>query len=133
MMTSDIEHTDQQHATTLPNLTLQQLAYLREIGRSNTVTAAANQLGVSQPALSQALAEIERRLDVALFERRSRRLEFTEAGRRTAAFAKVDYVQDCVINHKEVAEMVGNWLLTATAPNAGNLIGWWKCDTGSGG
>lgn len=72
----------------LPHVTLQQLAYVRELERSETVTAAARRLEVSQPALSQALAELERRLDVALFDRRGRRLRLTEAGERVARFAE---------------------------------------------
>ena len=72
----------------LPQLSLQQLLYLREVERTETVTAAAKRLEVSQPALSQALAELERRLDVALFDRRGRRLRLTEAGRRVARFAE---------------------------------------------
>lgn len=72
----------------LSHLTLQQLAYVREVERADTVTAAANRLGVSQPALSQALAELERRLDVSLFDRRGRRLRLTAAGERVARLAE---------------------------------------------
>ena len=70
------------------HLTLQQLAYVRELERADTVTAAAQRLEVSQPALSQALAELERRLEVDLFDRRGRRLRLTEAGERVARFAE---------------------------------------------
>jgi DNA-binding transcriptional LysR family regulator len=96
----------------LLNISLQQLAYLRELNRTTTVTAAANNLGVSQPALSQALAGIERRLDVSLFERRSRRLEFTEAGRRTAAFAEE------VLGH---AESLERWIAAYRDGRSGSL------------
>lgn len=72
----------------LSHLSLQQLAYVREVERAETVTAAAGRLGVSQPALSQALAELERRLDVSLFDRRGRRLRLTEAGERVARLAE---------------------------------------------
>ena len=64
-----------------------QLAYLREVERSATFTAAAGRLGVSQPALSQALASLERHLGVALFERSGRRRVLTEAGAEAARFA----------------------------------------------
>lgn len=111
-MSSDDEPTGRQFAPPLPGLTLQQLTYLREMDRSKTVTAAAQTLGISQPALSQALAEIERRLDVALFERRSRRLELTEAGRRTASFAEE------VLGH---AEALDRWLAAYRAGRAGSL------------
>lgn len=64
-----------------------QLAYLREVGRSATFTAAAERLGISQPALSQALAALERNLGVRLFERDGRRRVPTEAGAEAARFA----------------------------------------------
>lgn len=64
-----------------------QLAYLREVERAPTFTAAAERLGVSQPALSQALAALERQLGVPLFERAGRRRVLTEAGREAARFA----------------------------------------------
>jgi DNA-binding transcriptional LysR family regulator len=65
----------------------QQLACLREVERSGTFTEAAARLHVSQPALSQALAELERRIGLPLFERRGRLRELTEAGREAARFA----------------------------------------------
>lgn len=42
--------------------------------------AAAEELSVTQSAISHQVAELERRLGVALFHRRSRRVELTEAG-----------------------------------------------------
>lgn len=70
------------------NLHLQQLAYLREVGRQPTFSAAAEALNVSQPALSQALAEVERRLGVQLFEWEGRRRRFTPDGRLVLDFAR---------------------------------------------
>ena len=64
-----------------------QLAYLREVERAPTFTVAAERLGVSQPALSQALAALERQVGVPLFERAGRRRVLTEAGREAARFA----------------------------------------------
>ncbi|MDA0301675.1 MAG: LysR family transcriptional regulator [Chloroflexi bacterium] len=64
-----------------------QLAYLREVERSPTFTVAAERLGVSQPALSQALATMERHLAIPLFERDGRRRVLTEAGVEVARFA----------------------------------------------
>ena len=70
------------------NLHLQQLAYLREVERRATWAEAARALNVSQPALSQAMAELERRLRVPLFERQGRRRRLTEDGREVARFAR---------------------------------------------
>jgi DNA-binding transcriptional LysR family regulator len=54
-------------------LTTQQLEYLVAIDRHDTWGEAAAAVGVSPSALSQGIAELERRLGVALFERDGRR------------------------------------------------------------
>ncbi|MCY4455404.1 MAG: LysR family transcriptional regulator [Chloroflexi bacterium] len=69
------------------NLHLQQLAYVRALERWGTLTEAARRLQVSQPALSQSLSQLERRLGVSLLERDGRRRQLTEAGREVARFA----------------------------------------------
>ena len=54
-------------------LTTQQLEYLVAIDRADTWSEAATIVGVSASALSQGIAELERRLGVALFQRDGRR------------------------------------------------------------
>ncbi len=70
------------------NLHLHHLAYLRAVARAGSVTRAAEALHVSQPALSQALAELERRLGAPLFERAGRRRSLTPAGVATLTYAE---------------------------------------------
>lgn len=69
------------------NLHLQQLRNLLAVERAGTFTAAAEELHVSQPALSQSLAELERRLGAQLFERDGRSRRLTAPGREVARFA----------------------------------------------
>lgn len=57
----------------LPDLTMRQLEYLVAIADVDTWSAAAERVGVSASALSQGLAELERRVGVALFEPAGRR------------------------------------------------------------
>ncbi len=61
--------------------TLRQLAVFQTLVHAGSVTRAAKQLGVSQPALSQQLAKLEKSLGVRLFERAGNELRLTEAGR----------------------------------------------------
>ena len=61
------------------NLHLQQLAYLREVARSTSWSEAAGKLHISQPALSQSLHELERRLGVVLFEKSGRKRRITRS------------------------------------------------------
>jgi DNA-binding transcriptional LysR family regulator len=69
------------------NLHLQQLNYLRAVAGAGTLQDAARELNVSQPALSQALDEIERRLGLVLFERVGRRRRLNQDGLAVADFA----------------------------------------------
>jgi LysR family transcriptional regulator, transcription activator of glutamate synthase operon len=77
-----------------------------EVGRTGGFTRAAEILGVAQPALSQAVASLERELGVALFERTSRRVWATPAG---AAFVEraARILSDVDALSSEMAEHAG--------------------------
>ncbi|GAB3565145.1 LysR family transcriptional regulator [Amycolatopsis endophytica] len=57
-----------------------ELAYFVAVAEALHFGRAAEGLGLAQPALSKAVRSLERRLDVTLFERTSRRVELTPAG-----------------------------------------------------
>jgi DNA-binding transcriptional LysR family regulator len=57
----------------LPDITMRQLEYLVAIDEAATWASAAERVGVSPSALSQGLAELERRIGVDLFENVGRR------------------------------------------------------------
>ncbi len=57
----------------LPDLSIRQLEYLVAVSESPNWAAAAAEVGVSASALSQGLAELERRVGVPLFDREGRR------------------------------------------------------------
>ena len=94
------------------NLHLQQLAYVRALQRWGTLTEAARRLQVSQPALSQSLSQLERRLGAPLLERDGRRRQLTEAGHEVARFA------DEVLGR---AAALRDWLLAREQGHAGTL------------
>ena len=60
-------------AVTLPDLSIRQLEYLVAVADADTFALAAERVGVSPSALSQGLAEFERRIGVPLFDREGRR------------------------------------------------------------
>lgn len=73
----------------LPNLSVQQLEYLVAVSRSATWAEAAAAVGVTPSALSQGLAELERRVGVKVFDRQGRRRVLTDAGEEVLAHATV--------------------------------------------
>lgn len=59
---------------------LQQLQYFRVVARTEHVTQAAEELGITQPALSRAMARLERDVGVALFDHRGRSVKLNRYG-----------------------------------------------------
>jgi LysR family transcriptional regulator, regulator of abg operon len=65
---------------TISNMKLSQLRNVRAIVEHGSLRAAARALGLSQPALSRSVQELERELGTALFERRRQGVTLTPAG-----------------------------------------------------
>lgn len=65
-------------------LRLRHLRLLAALSRCSTLAEAAEVVGVTQPAASQALRDIENLLEMPLFERHARGLKATEVGRLMA-------------------------------------------------
>lgn len=59
---------------------LAQLEYFRTVARTQHVTQAAEELGITQPALSRAIARLERDLGAALFDHRGRTVRLNRYG-----------------------------------------------------
>jgi LysR family transcriptional regulator, pca operon transcriptional activator len=64
-----------------PAIKLRHIRAFLDIAALGNLTAVARAQGITQPALSRTLAELEDLLGVALFSREARRLVLTEAGR----------------------------------------------------
>ncbi|WP_106582150.1 LysR family transcriptional regulator [Murinocardiopsis flavida] len=71
------------------NVELRHLRALAAIGDDGTITGAAAALGISQPALSRTLDQMERRLGALLVERTTRALQLTPEGKRLWEHAHV--------------------------------------------
>ena len=97
---------------TLPNLTVQQLEYLVAAAASPTRAAAAAGLGVTPSALTQGLAELERRVGVPLFERHGRQTRLRPQAAEVLAHAR-----------RVVAETrdLARWAETRRSGNAGTV------------
>lgn len=109
----------------------QHLAILREVDRAGGVTAAAERLNISQSAISHAIAKLETRFGIALWRKKGRMLELTQAGlyllalaeRLVPEFDHAERVLADMANGRRGALRIGmechpceKWLTRVTAP-----------------
>lgn len=69
-------------------MNLHHLKVFLAIARSGSISAGAASLFISQPAVTRELRELESRLGLALFDRRTRGVSLTEAGQRLLPYAE---------------------------------------------
>lgn len=69
-------------------MTLQQLRYVIAIVQAGSFNMAARQLFISQPSLSKSMAELEKEMGIALFQRTSRGTLLTEEGVKFLSYAR---------------------------------------------
>ena len=62
-------------------MTLLQMRYILEVDRCGSMNRAAQDLFVSQSALSTAILEVEKELGITVFRRSNRGVEFTPEGK----------------------------------------------------
>ena len=94
----------------MPSLNYSHLRYFWAVAHEANLTRAAERLGVSQSVLSVQIRKLEARLGHALFERRNRQLQLTEAGRialdhADAIFASGDELIDA-LGHRSATRQI---------------------------
>ena len=99
-------------ADLLPNLSTAQLGYLVAITRHRTWAEAAASLGVTPSALSQGIAELERRLGVPLF---------AADGRRRVAHEHTAALAECAERVLADLDQVTRWMRAVGAGQVGRL------------
>lgn len=103
-------------------MTLLQLHYFCTLAHICHYTRAAQELHISQPALSYAINELETELGGKLFEKKHRKIELTECGR-----AFLPYVENSIFQLETgisaVSEIVGNKKLTVSIGHLHSIAG----------
>jgi len=62
-------------------MTITQIRYAIAVGETGSMTKAARQFGVKQPSVSAAIADLEREMNIQLFERGAKGITLTVRGR----------------------------------------------------
>ncbi len=70
------------------HITLRQMAAFQSLARHRNFTRAAGEMGLTQPAVSMQIKQLESQLGVALIEQRGKRIDLTEEGEEVLAGAR---------------------------------------------
>jgi len=70
------------------NITLRQMAAFQALARHRNFTRVADEFGLTQPAISMQIKQLESQLGVALTEQRGKRIDLTEEGEEVLAGAR---------------------------------------------
>jgi LysR family transcriptional regulator, low CO2-responsive transcriptional regulator len=106
------------------HLTLRQLKVFESVARYLNYTRAAQELFLTQPAVSMQVKQLEQQLGVALFEQLGKRIHLTEAGREVLGYARTVTQQldelEGVLNH--IKGLSGGKLHISVATTANYFI-----------
>jgi DNA-binding transcriptional LysR family regulator len=100
------------------NITLRQLYGFKTVADVGTFTAAAHRLKVAQPALSLNIRDLEKELGARLFDRTTRRVELTAAGREflQSVDKLISDLERAVRNTRHLAERKRGRLVVGAPP-----------------
>lgn len=102
---------------------LKRMRHVLETARAETITTAAETLGVTQSALSRSIAEVEQALGTPLFHRLPRGIQLTQAGERFVEGARrLLGDMDALIAHVRETEDLGGGRLRIGVSPAGWAI-----------
>ncbi len=89
-------------------MTLQQLQYIVEVERCGSINKAAQNLFTSQPNVSAAIKNLERELNICIFDRNSMGVSATAEGQELVSYAKSILSQIDMVKNIYVAEKPAN-------------------------
>jgi DNA-binding transcriptional LysR family regulator len=100
------------------SVTLRQIRCFHVVAELGSFTRAAQDLRMTQPGLSLVIRQLERTLNVRLFERTTRQVELTDAGREFLATTQrvVHDLDDSIRNARELTDRKRGKLTVAAPP-----------------
>lgn len=99
----------------MSGITLQQLKYFVEVAAESSITAAADLLYVSQPTMSAAMKDLERRVGSVLFIRSTRGVTLTEDGTEFLGYARQVVEQAELLEQRYLGRPPSRRLLAVSA------------------
>ena len=81
-------------------MTLQQLNYVITVAETGTITEAANQLFISQPSLTNAIHELEKEMNIVIFNRTNKGISLSKEGEVFLGYARQVLEQAAILEDK---------------------------------
>ena len=81
-------------------MTLQQLRYVIMVAETGTITEAANRLYISQPSLTNAIHELEKEMNIVIFNRTNKGITLSKEGEDFLGYARQVLEQAAVLEDK---------------------------------
>lgn len=81
-------------------MTLQQLKYVITVAETGTITEAANQLFISQPSLTNAIHELEKGMNIVIFNRTNKGISLSKEGEGFLGYARQVLEQAAMLEDK---------------------------------
>ena len=81
-------------------MTLQQLKYVITVAETGTITEAANQLFISQPSLTNAIHELEKEMNIVIFNRTNKGISLSKEGEGFLGYARQVLEQVAMLEDK---------------------------------
>lgn len=81
-------------------MTLQQLRYVTMVAETGTITEAANRLYISQPSLTNAIHELEKEMNIAIFNRTNKGISLSKEGEDFLGYARQILEQAAILEDK---------------------------------
>lgn len=81
-------------------MTLQQLKYVITVANTGTITEAANRLFISQPSLTNAIHELEKEMNITIFNRTNKGISISKEGEDFLRYARQVLEQAAILEDK---------------------------------
>ena len=81
-------------------MTLQQLKYVLMVAETGTITEAANKLYISQPSLTNAIHELEKEMNIVIFNRTNKGITLSKEGEDFLGYARQVLEQAAILEDK---------------------------------
>lgn len=81
-------------------MTLQQLKYIITVADTGTITEAANRLYISQPSLTNAIRELEKEMNIVIFNRTNKGISLSKEGEIFLGYARQVLEQATILEDK---------------------------------